>query len=90
MREAHPSYRARRSRGAAMNVNIQIARILPTEKSFRANYFLFKPSPLNCAMICVYSAQADNRQYSKALAVGSVCQVTARGRFSGVHHNFAY
>jgi hypothetical protein len=45
MREAHPSsYRARRSRGAAMNVNIQIARILPTEKSFRANYFLFKPS----------------------------------------------
>jgi hypothetical protein len=45
MREAHPSsYRARRSRGAAMNVNIQIARILPTKKSFWANYFLFKPS----------------------------------------------
>jgi hypothetical protein len=45
MREAYPSsYRARRSRGAAMNVNIQNARNLPTKKSFRANYFLFKPS----------------------------------------------
>jgi len=77
-----------------MNVNIQIARILPTKKSFRANYFSFKPSTacirVVYAMIRVYSAQADNRQYSKTLAVGSVCQVTARGRFSGVDHNFAY
>ena len=73
-----------------MNVNIQIARILPTKKSFRANYFCLNRQPLIYAMIRVYSAQADNRHYSKTLAVGSVCQVTARGRFSGVNHNFAY
>jgi len=42
-RVVHPSYRA--ADGAAMNVNIQIARILPTKKYFRANYFLFKPAP---------------------------------------------
>jgi hypothetical protein len=36
---------ARAADGAAMNVNIQIARILPTKKYFRANYFLFKPAP---------------------------------------------
>jgi hypothetical protein len=29
--------------GAAMKVNIQIARILPTKIYFRTNYFLFKP-----------------------------------------------
>jgi hypothetical protein len=29
--------------GSVMKVNIQIARILPTRKSFRSNYFLFNP-----------------------------------------------
>jgi len=36
----HPSYRARLN--AAMKVNIQIARILPTKNYYRTNYFLFK------------------------------------------------
>jgi hypothetical protein len=41
--DIHPSYHARVIDDSVMKVNIQIARILPTRKSFQSNYFLFNP-----------------------------------------------
>jgi len=65
-----------------MNVNIQIARILPTKKYFRANYFLFKPAPGVTARWFAYTPlMADRRQYIRRRPSGMSVKLQRAGVF---------
>jgi hypothetical protein len=65
-----------------MNVNIQIARILPTKKYFRANYFLFKPASSVTALLFTYTPlMADCRQYIRRRTSGLCVKLQRAGVF---------